>query len=220
VPRFRTLAVAGLAASALLLTSGAAYAGDHDFHRSTHFGTSGFGGSSHISRMTWAYSSDELRELSNATPEDDAEDVFDNARATAFMMSVSGESTFRLRIRGIKDIAIGKVYGAHLHEKQCVAGNGDAAGPHYNTTRDPQTQKASEISNLTEVWLDFEVDAFGNARSTARVPFVPPAGMHSIVLHADPTLHEHEEGNSNPIGYAGARLACLPLEVSTLPESK
>ena len=46
-----------------------------------------------------------------------------------------------------------------------------------------------------------------------------PAGMRSIVLHAKPTLHEHEEGNPDPIGYAGARLACLPLEIRTLPES-
>ena len=43
MPRFRTVAVAGLAVSAVLLTSSAAYAGDHDFRRHTLFGNGGFG---------------------------------------------------------------------------------------------------------------------------------------------------------------------------------
>jgi len=220
VPRFRTLAVAGLAAAALLLTSGAAYAGDNDFRRHTHFGSGGVGGGSNFSSsMSWGFYNGPLTDLSPTT-DDPSSTLFDRAKASATMMGVGGNTFFRVQIRGIDDSAIGNVYGAHLHEKQCVAGNGDAAGPHYNTTRDSQTKIASVVSDQTEVWLDFEVDAFGNARSTARVPFVPPAGMHSIVLHAKPTLHEHEEGNPNPIGYAGARLACLPLEIRTLPESK
>ena len=63
MPRFRTVAVAGLAVSAVLLTSGAAYAGDHDFHRHTHFGGGSFGGASEFSSMSWAYSSGHLSDF-------------------------------------------------------------------------------------------------------------------------------------------------------------
>ena len=59
-----------------------------------------------------------------------------------------------------------------------------------------------EISEDTEVWLDFTVDD-GAATSTASVPFVPLPGDHSVVIHALATDHD--------TGLAGARLACLPV---------
>ncbi len=90
----------------------------------------------------------------------------------------------------------GAVHGAHVHTGPCVAGNGAAAGPHYN--------HGGGISAQTEVWLDFEVRG-STGVAVARTPFAIPAGAaRSIVIHAAPT---------DPItGAAGARLACLPLE--------
>jgi superoxide dismutase, Cu-Zn family len=205
VPRFRTVAVAGLAASALLLTSGAAYAGDEDFHRHTHFGSGSgsFGGRSHISSMTWAYSSDDLSDLSTATP-----DMFDGARATAFMMSVNGESTFRLHVRGIDERAVGKTYPAHLHEGPCVAGNGAAALGHYNTQKEEGLSAPYLVNGETEVHLDFTVSSQRSARVVAVVPFVPKSGDRSIVLHS----------NKPPVppATAPARWACLPLHIQEL----
>jgi superoxide dismutase, Cu-Zn family len=158
--------------------------------------------------MSWAYYSGELADLSLGT-----KDVFDGARATAVMMSVEGGSFFRLRVRGLGESAVGEEYGAHLHDGKCVAGNGAAAGPHYNTTRDA-SGVATSISDKTEVWLDFEVDSDRSARTTANVPFVPPPGEHSIVLHASHTLHE--TGAAGTVGTAGARLACLPLDIKNV----
>jgi len=203
VPRFRTVAVAGLAASALLLTSSAAYAGDDDFHRHTHFGSGSLGGGSHISSMTWAYSSDDLSDLSTATP-----DVFDGARATAFMMSVNGESTFRLHVRGIDKRAVGKTYPAHLHEGPCVAGNGAAALGHYNTQKEEGLSAPYLVNGETEVHLDFTVSAPRSARVVAVVPFVPKPGDRSIVIHS----------NQPPVPPATspARWACLPLHIQEL----
>ena len=110
MPRFRTVAVAGLAVSAVLLTSSAAYAGDHDFRRHTHFGSGGFGGASEFSSsMSWGFYNGPLTDLSPST-----NDPFDGAKATATMMGVGGSTFFRVQIRGIDDSAIGKVYGAHL----------------------------------------------------------------------------------------------------------
>jgi Cu-Zn family superoxide dismutase len=53
------------------------------------------------------------------------------------------------------------------------------------------------------VWLDFRVFGNGHAFALADVPFViPSGGAMSIVIHAMPT---------DPMGVAGARLACLPV---------
>lgn len=223
MPRFRTLAVAGLAAAALLLTSGAAYAGDHDFSRHTHFGSGGFGAGSQSSSMSWGFYNGPLTDLLSSTA-DPSTTVFDGAKATATMMGIGGSTFFRVQIRGADDSAVGKVYGAHLHQGACGLAKDQAGvmqptvGPHYNTSKLAEDGKTyTVINDKTEVWLDFEVDPFGNARSTARVPFVPTAGERSITLHASPTLHHATE--TAAAGTAGAKLACLPLEIRTLPES-
>ena len=224
MPRFRTTAVAALGVSALLLTSSAAYAGDHDFHRRTHFGSGGFGGGSEISSMSWGFYNGPLTDLSPNTHDPKTTDLFDGAKATATMMGVGGSTFFRVQIRDVDDSAVGKVYGAHLHQGPCGLAKDEAGllqptvGAHYNTSEfDPVKKVYTVINKQTEVWLDFEVDPFGNARSTARVPFVPTAGERSITLHEKPTLHHASE--TAAAGTAGAKLACLPLEISTLPES-
>ncbi|HEX7209729.1 MAG TPA: hypothetical protein VF241_02305 [Propionibacteriaceae bacterium] len=218
MPRFRTLAVAALGVSALLLTSSAAYAGDHDFRRHTHFGSGGFGAGSQSASMSWGFYNGPLTDLSPST-----KDPFDGAKATATMMGVGGSTFFRLQVRGLDDSALGNKYGAHLHQGPCgLAADGVTAtvGPHYNTSPLAADGKTyTEITDQTEVWLDFKVDAFGNARSTARVDFVPTEGKRSITLHATPTAHHQEHATDPAVGTAGAKLACLPLEIRTLPES-
>jgi Cu/Zn superoxide dismutase len=194
VARYRKAAIA-LAASALLLTPAAAYAHDDDV-------TGGAGTSGVEPRMAWGRYSGQLTDLSSS------DDVFDGARATAAMIGMDGSTFFTLRIRGI-DGDEGH-YGAHLHEGLCMSGDGAAAGPHYNISDKDGAGKPTLISNKTEVWLDFEVNSDGTARSNARVPFVPLGGERAIVLHAEPTA---------PGGTAGARVACLPLDIHTFPST-
>ena len=73
-----------------------------------------------------------------------------------------------------------------------------AAGPHYNSTG------GAVVGPSTEVWLDFTVRPDGTALAVALVPFVVPPGARSIVIHAMARM---------PNGMAGARLACLPLQL-------
>lgn len=87
---------------------------------------------------------------------------------------------------------------AHVHAGPCVAGDGAAAGPHYNSTG------GAVVGPSTEVWLDFTVRPDGTALAVALVPFVVPPGARSIVIHAMARM---------PNGMAGARLACLPLQL-------
>jgi Cu/Zn superoxide dismutase len=153
--------------------------------------------------MGWGYSNGDLRDLSTGT-----RDVFDGAKATAFMMGINGQTTFRLNVRGIDESADGKEYPAHLHEGPCEAGKGDAAGPHYNISgKNPVTGAFNEITDKTEAWLTFNVNSEGSARVTVSVPFVPtprPDGAaRSIVIHTNDTSLK-------------TRLACLPLDIKKL----
>ncbi len=125
---------------------------------------------------------------------------FDGATAAVQIVASGAGSHTVLRVRGI-DGADGQTFGAHLHLGPCVAGNGAAALGHYNT--DVLAEAATpEISDDTEVWLDFTVDD-GAGTATASVPFVPLPGTRSVVIHAAATDHH--------TGTAGARLACLPV---------
>jgi Cu/Zn superoxide dismutase len=125
---------------------------------------------------------------------------FDGATATVQIVASASGSHTVLRVRGI-DGADGATFGAHLHAGPCVAGNGAAALGHYNTDVLAGVTPP-EVSEETEVWLDFTVDE-GAGTSTASVPFVPLPGTRSVVVHALATDHH--------TGAAGARLACLPV---------
>ena len=115
----------------------------------------------------------------------------------------AGSSTFVLVVSGVGATGVGNTYGAHLHTGACVAGNGAAAGPHYNQSTVEGV--APVVSDQTEVWLDVTVGADGSGVAVAKVPFVPAPGNRAVVLHA-----EHTDDH----GTAGARLACLPVSWS------
>ncbi len=126
-------------------------------------------------------------------------DVTDRAKGAALAVSRDGVGTVVvLGLWGLDRSSAGTMYGAHVHVGACIAGDGAAAGKHYNATG------GAVIDETTEVWLDFTVRRGGTAIAVSRVPFViPQGGARSIVIHAMATL---------PNGTAGARLACLPLE--------
>lgn len=140
--------------------------------------------------------------LSDLLP--DAVGPFDGATGTAVMSVNQTSSSFLLQVSGIAPSGTGTMYGAHLHFGPCVAGNGAAAGAHYNTDVldgivPPRTDQT------TEVWLDITPGADGFATASATVPFVPSTAERSIVIHAMPTNPDN--------GAAGARQACLPVVI-------
>ena len=196
--RYRKATVAALAASALLVTSGAAYAGDLRIRKTVDEAPS----------MSWAYYNGGLTDLSPGT-----KDVYDGARATAMMMSIDNESTFRVTLRGLKKSAMHNEYGAHLHTGPCGldANQQPTVGGHYNTT--PAGQSLV-VNDKTEVWLNFQVHSLDNTRATAVVPFVPD-GTRSITFHGKATIH-HGDG----VGTAGLKLACIPLDIKKVGGAK
>jgi hypothetical protein len=193
VARCRT-AIAALAVSALFLTPSAAHGHDGQVTAGTDLVASSMG-----SGMAWAYYRGELTDLSL-----DTDDVFDGASATAAMIGMEGSTFFRVGITGIDKSAAGNEYPAHLHQGPCEAGNGAAAGPHYNTNSIAGLPPV--VSAETEVMLDFEVDSVGNARVTSNVPFVPLPDVRSIVIHGQ-------------LSVGAPRLACLPLDITSFPRT-
>ncbi len=125
----------------------------------------------------------------------------DGASARLIMTSHDGSTTFVLIVTGIDPAAAANTYGAHLHVGPCIAGEPATAGPHYNSTGQPPTV----VSDQTEVWLDFTVNAGGVGVATTTVPFVPLAGDRSVFIHQEPT---------SPTGGAGGRQACLPVNIA------
>lgn len=120
----------------------------------------------------------------------------DGAWAVASATVQNGRTIVRLNVKDLGAGAAGETFGAHVHVGPCVAGDGGAAGGHYNA--------GGGVAPDTEVWLDFTVTVGGTGHAAANVPFeIDPGDAHAIVIHALPTA---------PDGAAGARLACLPLE--------
>ncbi len=135
----------------------------------------------------------QLRDLQPATSQ-----PTDHATAQVVATESGGGTTVTLKVQGIDHAAAGSTMGAHVHVGPCEAGNGGAAGPHYNTTG------GATISDATEVWLDFTVAANGTGIAVATVPFtIAPGAAGSVVIHAEHTNHT--------TGAAGARWACLPV---------
>lgn len=121
----------------------------------------------------------------------------DGAWAVATAAVGSAQTTVTLSVKQLDLGATGTTFGAHVHIGPCVPGDGAAALGHYN--------HGGSASPQTEVWLDFTATDGGTGHATAVVPFaIPPGAARSIVIHALPTA---------PDGSAGARLACLPLEL-------
>jgi Cu/Zn superoxide dismutase len=129
------------------------------------------------------------------------DDPLDGASAKLMMIQHDGSTTFVLIVTGVDRAAAGEAYGAHLHVGPCVAGDGAAAGPHYNQSI-VEGAVPPIVNDRTEVWLDVTINAAGVGVSTTTVPFVPEPGVRSVILHAEETA---------PTGSAGARLECLPV---------
>ena len=141
---------------------------------------------------TFVQAGGSLRDLQPGTA-----NATDGATATFWAIQAGGEATHVLVVKGLNPASAGTTFGAHVHVGPCVAGNGAAAGPHYNSDGGPATTE-------NEVWLDFTVRAGGYAVARTTVPFLIDSGdAQSVVIHALPTA---------PGGAAGARQACLPVQ--------
>ena len=144
--------------------------------------------------------SDDLRDYSTVTA-----GPFDAATARLELVNRPSGTTAVLHVRGVAPSAAGRTFGAHLHNGPCATDAPAAALGHYNADAHAGHTPVL-VSDETEVWLDFTVDATGAGDSSSAVRFPLEPGARSVVVHADPT--------DPTTGVAGPRLACLPVEWS------
>jgi len=109
----------------------------------------------------------------------------------------SGKTNVTLELRGFDASFSGRTFGAHVHVGHCA--DGVSAGVHYTS---PDTSVPLE---LREVWLDFTVNAAGNASAATTRDFaIADGGAQAVVIHQEPTA---------PNGVAGPRLGCIGIDL-------
>ncbi|HLU73886.1 MAG TPA: superoxide dismutase family protein [Nonomuraea sp.] len=120
------------------------------------------------------------------------------AQASLTAESSGGQTITSLVVEGFLPR---RTYGAHLHTNPCGKSGADA-GPHYRHRKD------GPASPDNEIWLDFETNASGEGRATARHPwgFDPASPPRSLIVHAKPTTKTGAHA-----GDAGDRIACLTI---------
>jgi superoxide dismutase, Cu-Zn family len=129
--------------------------------------------------------------------------------------SVTGTVTFTQRggkvfvVASVSGFKPGSEHGFHVHEKgDCSSGDGMSAGGHFNPFAKPHgghpsmDRHAGDMPNL-------RADANGNASATVELDLITvtdgPASVvgRAVIVHLQP-----DDYRSQPVGNAGARMAC------------
>ena len=145
-------------------------------------------------------------------------------RATAQLQptrgnNVSGSVTFTQKgdkvvvVANVSGLKPNQEHGFHVHEKgDCSSGDGMSAAGHFNPKGSPhglystQARHAGDMPNL-------KADASGNASASVELDLITvsdgPTSVvgRGLIVHAQP-----DDYKSQPVGNAGARLACAVIQ--------
>jgi Cu-Zn family superoxide dismutase len=145
-------------------------------------------------------------------------------RATAQLQptrgnNVTGDVTFTQK--GEKVVVAAKVtglkpnqeHGFHVHDKgDCSSGDGMSAAGHYNPKGSPHGHHSTQARHAGDM-PNLKADAYGNASMTAELDIITvsegPTSVvgRGLIVHAQP-----DDYKSQPVGNAGARLACAVIQ--------
>jgi Cu-Zn family superoxide dismutase len=133
--------------------------------------------------------------------------------------SVTGNVTFTQK--GDKVVVAAKVaglkpnqeHGFHVHEKgDCSSGDGMSAAGHFNPKGSPHGHHSTPARHAGDM-PNLKADAYGNASMTAELDIVTvsegPTSVvgRGLIVHAQP-----DDYKSQPVGNAGARMACAVIQ--------
>lgn len=106
-------------------------------------------------------------------------------------------------------------HGFHVHEKgDCSSGDGMSAGGHFNPRSSPHGHHSTQARHAGDM-PNLRADGYGNASLNMELDIITvTAGPTSVVgrgliVHAQP-----DDYKSQPVGNAGARLACAVIQMS------
>ncbi|MBI2816026.1 MAG: superoxide dismutase family protein [Acidobacteria bacterium] len=132
-----------------------------------------------------------------------------NVKGTVRFDEKNGKTRIVANVTGLQP---GK-HGLHVHEKgDCSAPDATSAGGHFNPENKPHGAPDAAEHHVGDLG-NLEADAKGKSRLNLTVDFLTVGdGPHSItgkavIVHAQP-----DDLQSQPVGNAGARLACGVIE--------
>lgn len=104
-------------------------------------------------------------------------------------------------------------HGFHVHDKgDCSSGDGMSAAGHFNPKGSPHGHYSTRTRHAGDM-LNLKADAYGNANLSAELDIVTvgegPTSVvgRGLIVHAQP-----DDYKSQPVGNAGARLACAVIQ--------
>jgi superoxide dismutase, Cu-Zn family len=104
-------------------------------------------------------------------------------------------------------------HGFHVHEKgDCSSGDGMSAAGHFNPKGNPHGHHSTPARHAGDM-PNLKADAYGNANMTAELDTITvsegPTSVigRGLIVHANP-----DDDKSQPVGNAGARLACAVIQ--------
>ncbi len=105
-------------------------------------------------------------------------------------------------------------HGFHIHEfGDCTADNGTSAGGHYNPEGHDHALPESAMRHAGDLG-NLEADAKGNASLDITVSNITIAGTHNPILGRGVIVHANADDGGQPVGNAGARIACGVIGVA------
>ena len=147
-------------------------------------------------------------------------------RATAQLQptrgnSVSGNVTFTQNgdkvvvVANVSGLKPNQEHGFHVHEKgDCSSGDGMSAGGHFNPKGSPHGPPSTQARHAGDM-PSLKADSYGNASFTAELDIITvsdgPTSVvgRGLIVHAQP-----DDYKTQPVGNAGARLACAVIQKS------
>jgi Cu-Zn family superoxide dismutase len=133
--------------------------------------------------------------------------------------SVTGNVTFTqkgdkvLVAANVSGLKPNQEHGFHVHEKgDCSSGDGMSAAGHFNPKGSPHGHPSTQAHHAGDM-PNLKADAYGNASMTAELDIITvsegPTSVvgRGLIVHAQP-----DDYKSQPVGNAGARMACAVIQ--------
>jgi superoxide dismutase, Cu-Zn family len=135
--------------------------------------------------------------------------------------NVAGSVTFTQKgdkvavVANVSGLKPNQEHGFHVHEKgDCSSGDGMSAGGHFNPKGSPHGHHSTQARHAGDM-PNLKADANGNASLRVELDLITvsdgPTSVvgRGLIVHANP-----DDYKSQPVGNAGARLACAVIQKS------
>jgi superoxide dismutase, Cu-Zn family len=123
-------------------------------------------------------------------------------------------------VADLEGLTAGQQHAIHVHEfGDCSAPDATSAGSHYNPENHPHglvanpERHAGDLGNL-------QADANGKAHYEVTITNASIAGAKNPILGRAVIVHAKVDDGGQPVGNAGARIACGVIGVMKAPETK